>query len=79
MSVGGEGIGHNYSLAVHLAGQLSRRIKERGVDYGIEGAQLSSTDIAAMSFRGPGGEIMRSSMISAGFDTTMFRLRTRAG
>jgi hypothetical protein len=76
--VGGEGIGRHYSLAVYLANQLSR-IKERGAKYGIEGAQLSSTNIAAMSFRDRGGEIMRSSMISAGLDTTMFRLRADAG
>jgi hypothetical protein len=73
--VGGEGIGHHFSLAGYLAAQLCRRINECGEDYEIEGAQLSSKHIAAMSFREPGGETIRSSMTSGGFDTTMFRLR----
>lgn len=75
VEIGGEGVGKYNSLAQYLAQQLSRRIREDGAGYFVEGAQLSSVHAKSMTFRhSDGGEIINSN-VSAGFDTSMFRLR----
>jgi hypothetical protein len=75
LEVGGEGVGQRNTLAQFLARELSQRIKRHGGSYFVEGAQLSSTAITAMTFRRPDGRVISNSLISAGYDTTMFRLR----
>jgi len=74
LEVGGEGIGRHQSLAQFLARELSQRIK-RDESYFVEGAQLSSAAMTAMTFRHPEGRVISNSLISAGYDTSMFRLR----
>jgi hypothetical protein len=75
LEIGGEDVGQHRSLAQFLARELSQRIKREGDGYFIEGAQLASTDISTMRFRHPAGHEIASSVISAGYDTSMFRLR----
>lgn len=76
MPVGGEGIGTQRTLTRYLANELSRRVRAEGDACFVEGAQLSSADVAVMSFRNPqGGDPIRNSNIVARYDTTMFRLR----
>jgi hypothetical protein len=79
VDIGGEGVGQYTSLAQYLARQLSRRIRELGTSYDIEGAQLSGVGLVAMDFRHPGGGVIASSNVGAGFDLTMFRVRRPAG
>jgi hypothetical protein len=75
LAIGGEGVGQRQTLAQFLALELSRRIKRDGDSYFVEGAQLSSVDATTMRFRHPDGNEITNSNISAGFDTSMFRLR----
>ena len=76
MPVGGEGIGTQRTLTRYLATELSRRIRSEGDDCFVEGAQLSSAEVAVMSFRNPdGGDPIRNSNLVPRYDTTMFRLR----
>ncbi|MBB4910543.1 hypothetical protein [Actinophytocola algeriensis] len=76
LEVGGEGIGQRQSLAQFLARELSQRIK-RDETYFVEGAQLSSAAMTVMTFRHPDGRVISNSLISAGYDTSMFRLREK--
>jgi hypothetical protein len=57
------------------ARELSQWIKRSGSSYFVEGAQLSRADVTAMRFRHPDGHAFTSSNVSAGYDTSMFRLR----
>ena len=70
--VGGEGTGERNSLAQYLAGQLSRLINAGEINH-IEGAFLSHKDLNDISFNFR-DETIRSSLTSASFDLSMFRL-----
>ena len=71
--VGGEGTGEHVSLAQYLARELSKRIHAQTITH-IEGAFLAPNDVHEIEFS-HGGQIIRSSLTSAKYDLSMFRLR----
>ena len=72
--VGGTGAGQS-TLAQYLALQLSRQIRDRGVQHPVEGAFLTNVDVIDFRFRRDNGDEVRSSLTGTGFDLSMFRLR----
>ncbi len=72
--IGGEGIGQHTSLAQYIARELSGRIKNDR-NYPIEGAFLSNRYLHDLTYT-DNGNLIRSSLISAGLDLSLFRLRT---
>ncbi len=74
--VGGEGIGLPNSLAQYLGGELSRRINAEGNAFPVEVAFLSRSYMRSVTFRDPSdGADIESSLIGAGYDMSIFRLR----
>jgi hypothetical protein len=73
--VGGSGNGSRNSLSQYLARELSRRINRAGGDYPIEGAFLSNDDVRSLTYDGPDGETLSSSLTGTGYDVSLFRLR----
>lgn len=74
--VGGEDIGRRDTLAQYLAQRLSARINRDGAAFPIEGALLSNSHLRSVTFRDPhGGQEITSSLVGAGFDMSLFRLR----
>ena len=71
--VGGEGIGERTSLAQYLARELSQRIHTGAITH-IEGAFLSRHGLRNLEFDFE-GQVLRSSLTSANYDLSMFRLR----
>jgi hypothetical protein len=75
VDVGGNGVGSRNSLAQYLARELSRRIKGAGGNHPIEGAFLSNDHVRSLTYDGPEGEALTSSLTGTGFDVSLFRLR----
>ncbi|KOX12798.1 hypothetical protein ADK67_45075 [Saccharothrix sp. NRRL B-16348] len=72
VEIGGSGVGKHNSLAQYLAGQLSRRISERGATYPVEGAFLSKELLTSLQYTAGDKQITGS---LNGYDLSMFRLR----
>ena len=68
--LGGLGIGHHSSLAQYLGRELSRRIHTKEITQ-IEGALLSDSHLAEVSFKHDGAQI-KSSLAGMGFDHALF-------
>ena len=79
VDVGGAGTGSRNSLAQYLARELSVRIKRNGDSYPVEGAFLSNNHVRSLTYDGPEGEPVTSSLTGTGFDLSLFRLRAGAG
>jgi hypothetical protein len=74
--IGGEDIGRRDSLAQYVAQVLSTRINRDGTQFPVEGAFLSNANIRSVTFRDPtDGVDVTSSLVEAGFDMSLFRLR----
>ena len=69
--VGGRGSGVQFSLASYLAGQLSRKIKNRELD-NIEGGFLSNRQFQQIDFN-DGGSTVTSSLTESQYDLSMYR------
>jgi hypothetical protein len=78
VTVGGRGTGAHNSLAQYLARELSRRIKQHGDDYPVEGAFLSNEHLTSLTYRDGNGREIRSSHTGSPFDLSLFRTRTQA-
>lgn len=75
--VGGAGIGQRDSLAQYLAQVLSTKISQEGAAFPVEGAFLSNIRVKSMTFHVPSeGEEFTSSLVGAGIDMSLFRLRS---
>ncbi len=74
VTVGSRGTGSQTSLAQYLARELSRKIKADG-SYPVEGAFLSNERVRAITYVGPDGDDLTSSLTGSGFDLSLFRRR----
>lgn len=74
VQLGGLGTGEQTSLMQYLAQQLSRRIRQSD-GYPVEGAFLSNIELHELTYRGPDGSAITSSLTGSGFDLSLFRLR----
>lgn len=72
--VGGRHAGEP-SLARYLANGLSKRIRDRGDRYPVEGAFLSDAFLVGMTFTPPAGPPIESSVVGGAAGLSMFRLR----
>lgn len=72
--VGGAGVGQRNSLSQYLAKRLSDCIRDNP-DFPIEGAFISNRDVLQLSYQGPDGAILTSSVTGSGYDLSLFRLR----
>jgi hypothetical protein len=73
--LGGAGVGQHDSVAQYLANELSRQIKAAGQTHPVEGAFLSNEHARSMTFDGPDGGTITSSLVGSSFDLSLFRLR----
>lgn len=76
--VGGAGVGQRNSLAQYLAKQLSDRIRD-DPDHPVEGAFISNRDVLRLTYQGPDGAPLTSSLTGTTFDLSLFRLRQLDG
>ena len=72
LPLGGLGTGKHNSLAQYLAGELSRRVKNRSIP--VEGGFLSNWHLNGITF-GEDENIVTSSLTGTAFTLSMFRLR----
>ena len=72
--VGGAGVGRRNSLAQYLAKQLSDRNRDDD-HYPVEGAFITNQDVLRLSYQGPDGAPVTSSLTGSGFELSLFRLR----
>lgn len=71
--LGGRGTGQHDSLAQYIAGELSRRIRDRRIP-NVEGAFLHRAHLRSLAYDGENGETIESSLMQS-YDLSMFRLR----
>ena len=77
VTIGGSGTGARNSLAQYLSGELSRRIKQDGDGYPVEGAFISNEHLTALTYRDMNGQAITSSLTGSGYDLSLFRVRKR--
>jgi hypothetical protein len=73
--VGGAGTGQHDSLAQYLSNELSKQIKSRPADHQVEGAFFSNENASSVVFRGVDGAAITSSLVGAGYDMALYRIR----
>jgi hypothetical protein len=76
LEIGGVGTGKRNSLAQYLAGQLSKRIKNKEIAH-VEGGFLSNQHLHDINFHVEGQqELIHSSLTNTNFTLSMFRLKS---
>lgn len=74
--IGGAESGSRTSLAQYLAERVGAEIRGHSGNYRIEGATLSRMRLGELRFKTPGRDDIRNSNAEAGFDLSLFRLRS---
>ena len=72
--LGGSGAGQQDSLTQYVANELSKRI-HADPQFPVEGAFLSNADAREITYSGPDGGDVKSSLVGSPFDLSLFRLR----